>query len=111
MTIQCKKTFFSDEKQANYYLEKLKKTSARSKIPTRAYLCEKCFNWHLTAREETGHEKDLKRQIEYLKIKLQRLKNQMLELRKEYDERGLKISELNSKIYNQKIQLNRLTNY
>ena len=48
----CKKTSFADEKTANYYLDKLKKSSRRAKVPVYAYLCTKCFAWHLTSWEQ-----------------------------------------------------------
>lgn len=48
----CSKTSFATEKDAEFYIEKLKKTSNRDKIPKRAYLCTECFHWHLTSIEE-----------------------------------------------------------
>lgn len=48
----CKKTSFPDEKTANYYLDKIKKSSRRSKVPVYSYLCSKCFAWHLTSWEQ-----------------------------------------------------------
>jgi hypothetical protein len=48
----CKKVAFSDEKQALFYVDKLKKTSDRPVVPQRAYLCQKCNNWHLTSKQE-----------------------------------------------------------
>lgn len=46
----CKKVSFSDEKQANFYIDKLNKTSVRIDKPVRAYLCHHCMCWHLTSR-------------------------------------------------------------
>lgn len=45
---QCKKVAFATEADADFYIEKLKRTSSRKVVPTRAYLCETCRNWHLT---------------------------------------------------------------
>ena len=53
MREQCKKASFSSEAVADYYIEKLKRTSVRSKKPVRAYLCPKCFTWHLTSIKNT----------------------------------------------------------
>lgn len=47
----CTKVSFADENYANQYIAKLKKTSKRSVIPVRAYLCETCLNWHLSSRQ------------------------------------------------------------
>lgn len=44
----CKKVSFATEADADFYINKLKKTSSRKVVPTRAYLCEECLNWHLT---------------------------------------------------------------
>jgi hypothetical protein len=48
----CSKTFFATEKDADFYIKKLKATSNRSTIPKRAYLCTECLNWHLTSKEK-----------------------------------------------------------
>ena len=50
---QCKKASFSTEDAANYYINKLKRTSSRQIKPIRAYLCPLCFTWHLTSLKET----------------------------------------------------------
>ena len=44
----CKKVSFGTEEDANFYINKLQKTSSRELVPVRAYLCDKCTNWHLT---------------------------------------------------------------
>lgn len=77
--MQCKKTYFSDEKQALFYIAKLKKTSCRDLKPVTAYLCPKCLNWHLTSIEskEIKEVKYLKRQIENLKAKIIDLQNKL----------------------------------
>lgn len=57
--LNCSKTKFSTEENAKFYVEKLKKTSTRNKVPIRTYLCEHCLQWHLTSanNEETRIEK------------------------------------------------------
>lgn len=50
--MECTKAKFSDEKQAQYYIDKLKNTSIREKKPIRAYLCPHCLSWHLTSKTE-----------------------------------------------------------
>lgn len=48
----CPKTYFATEKEALNYIEILKKTSCRDKIPKRAYLCQDCLTWHLTSQDK-----------------------------------------------------------
>jgi hypothetical protein len=48
----CTKTYFATEKDAEFYISKLKQTSTRGKIPKRAYLCPDCFQWHLTSQDK-----------------------------------------------------------
>lgn len=48
----CWKVKFLNEEQADSYIKKLNATSKRYKKLVRAYLCEKCLNWHLTSRSE-----------------------------------------------------------
>lgn len=89
---RCKKVSFVDEKQALLYIEKLQATSTRKKKPIRAYLCEKCFTWHLTSIQDDNNKEietlrsklgvkekeieDLKLQIDYLVDKNKKLKSQ-----------------------------------
>jgi len=56
----CPKTYFATEKDAEFYIDKLKQTSNRAKRPKRAYLCPDCFQWHLTSQD-----KDLPSIIKY----------------------------------------------
>jgi hypothetical protein len=80
----CPKTYFLNEKEAQNYLDILKKTSNRDKIPRRAYLCPKCLTWHLTSKE---------RDIDT--IQLLRQKNN--ELRKLLSEKDQIINQLKKK--------------
>ena len=50
MDTKCTKVKFSDEANALFYLDKLKRTSKRKVFPQSAYLCEKCLSWHLTSK-------------------------------------------------------------
>lgn len=102
---ECKKVKFSTEKDAEFYLSKLKKTSSRKNIPTRAYLCPFCTSWHLTSRDsfENKKIKELESEIESLKKEISK-KNEEINLlegrnNKEYnlaiktDERIIKLNE------------------
>lgn len=80
----CKKAFFINEDFAEQYITKLKKTSIRDRKPIRAYLCQKCFNWHLTSIEDKN--------LTYLKRQIDNLKNKVLHLEKENDKLKQKTS-------------------
>lgn len=75
----CKKTSFANEESANHYIKKLKKTSTRSVIPVRAYLCEKCHNWHLTSipTKEQKVIDNLEKHIKNLKLKINKLEKKL----------------------------------
>ena len=79
---KCKKVYFANEKIAEYYIEKLHKTSTRKVKPVRAYLCEKCLNWHLTSiiSEESKQIIHKDRQIANLKAKVLHLENEVKRL-------------------------------
>lgn len=55
--IICKKTSFANEGIALSYINKLQSTSKRERVPQRAYLCEKCMNWHLTSTIDYTRDK------------------------------------------------------
>ena len=76
---ECKKVKFSTEKDAEFYLNKLKKTSSRKNIPTRAYLCPFCTSWHLTSRESFENKKilELQNQVELLKKEISKKKEEI----------------------------------
>jgi hypothetical protein len=76
----CTKVYFADEKNANSYIDKLHKTSDRTLKPVRAYLCEKCLNWHLTSIE--SHEN---MQLIYKERQINNLKAKILHLEKEIE--------------------------
>ncbi len=49
--MECgKKVTFGSEKDAEFYIHKLGKSSVRDTVPTRAYKCNKCGGYHLTSK-------------------------------------------------------------
>ena len=68
--VKCKKISFLNEAQAIFYIDKLRNTSTRTKVPTRAYLCQDCLNWHLTSKGAYADENPL---IENLREKCKNL--------------------------------------
>lgn len=79
---KCKKASFINERLADEYIKKLKKTSNRSVKPHRAYLCPICFCWHLTSYFD---KEDMKlvykeREIVNLKNKIASLESKIKEL-------------------------------
>lgn len=83
----CPKTYFINEKFANDYIAKLKNTSTRIKRPVRAYLCDKCLNWHLTS--QTQHQFDVlqqyKKALKNKNLEVAKLQKENKELRKKYN--------------------------
>jgi hypothetical protein len=86
----CKKVSFGTEADANFYIEKLRKTSTRPIIPVRAYLCEKCNNWHLTHIQQEDIPKILAEHERVLRA-----------LKRQIKERDAAINRLNSVIAKQ----------
>lgn len=82
---KCSKVYFEDEKNALFYIEKLKNTSERDIKPVRAYLCDKCLCWHLTSIESKENRQIvyLNRQINNLKAKVLHLQNEISQLKNE----------------------------
>lgn len=73
----CHKVKFATEKDALFYINKLKQTSKREKIPTRAYLCGYCRTWHLTSKV------DFNKEVEILNDKISLLEKENLALKQE----------------------------
>ena len=93
---QCKKVSFCDERYANEYIAKLNKTSQRKLKPVRAYLCEKCFTWHLTSIHTIDSCQDKKLELETERLLAKEEKQQ------QYEQRGIemqnqKYNKLNNK--------------
>src|SRR5438477_1959570 len=76
---ECSKVKFRTETDADLHIAKLKRTSNRSKIPKRSYLCEHCNSWHLTStdkNEDTWREK-YKKEIKRLGSIILSLQNEI----------------------------------
>lgn len=78
----CKKTYFSDEKQAQIYIDKLCKTSKRKSVPVRSYLCSKCSCWHLTSKEDKNIIRNTFKKVEELEAEIRSRDEYILELKK-----------------------------
>lgn len=99
----CKKVSFSDEQQAIYYIEKLRKTSKRPSIPQRAYLCEKCFNWHLTSKQEG-------KTYEFLLKENENLKKEIEEKKKLISECSIRIDAVQKSVNSKLSESNKIIN-
>jgi len=91
---KCKKIRYADEETAEYYLNKLKETSKRKLKPTRVYLCEKCFTWHLTS---IGYEAEYDDKTASLQLENKRLKGKITHLESLGRGHHNKLIELNKK--------------
>ena len=88
MIINCTKTKFATEKDAQFYINKIKKKSTRAVIPTRAYLC-RCGTWHLTSKKDFVVENntlllrivELEEQVKNLTKQVSNLKEDNISLR------------------------------
>ena len=90
MSLPCKKTSFADEQTAMRYVYILQNTSRRSVIPHRAYLCEKCLNWHITSLTiQKEKDEDLK-----MRREIQKLERAIKERNKQIENKDNKIQEL-----------------
>lgn len=78
--MNCGKVYFANEQNALFYIDKLQKTSCRKKKPVRAYLCEKCLNWHLTSIESVENKNAI-----YIERQIINLKSKILHLQTEND--------------------------
>jgi catalase (peroxidase I) len=89
--MNCFKASFANENFAEQFVQKLIKTSNRKVKPQRAYLCEKCFNWHLTSKPLVISDDELTKQeykIKKLNNKIQYLENYIKGLLKRANENG-----------------------
>tara|TARA_R110002020_G_scaffold223701_1_gene432914 strand:+ start:755 stop:1105 length:351 start_codon:yes stop_codon:yes gene_type:complete len=93
----CKKTYFSNEKIAMDYVARLQETSKRKVVPNRAYLCEKCLNWHITSLTVIK-QNNMKNQIEILELALARRNTEIKEKQIRIDELTDTVVKLNNKI-------------
>ena len=80
--VRCDKVSFLNEKYANEHIAKIKKESKRKVIPTRAYECNKCPNWHLTSQPNWRESiKTMEGQVTKLKGQVQSLERRNSALR------------------------------
>lgn len=100
----CKKVSFSDEESAEYYIEKLQRTSKRKKKPVRSYLCEKCFNWHLTSKRKNQVDEP---EVAKLKQKIVKLERRIQHLTNESNNKTKKIKKFHDEIYDLNRRLGR----
>lgn len=74
----CNKTKFASEKDAVFYITKLRKTSKRDTIPIRSYKCW-CGAWHLSSKkshtEMLADIERLEKENVMLKSELDQLRN------------------------------------
>ena len=74
MQIECTKTRFATEKDAAFYISKIKNKSTRDVIPTRSYLC-RCGAWHLTSKKDfVGENNELLLKVTFLEEQVKKLK-------------------------------------
>lgn len=72
---QCMKVQYTSEKFALEDIERIRKKSNRSRIPMRAYYCDKCNFWHVTSKSDTNTERiaELNKLNDELKLKNEEL--------------------------------------
>lgn len=90
-SVVCKKVCYLNEETARHDLEKIKKKSKNKNIPFRSYKCEKCGWWHLTSSTKGEH-------FENIFQDNLRLSNELLELKKQFEELKSKNAKEVSKI-------------
>ena len=78
----CVKTKYATEQFALDDIARIKKSSTRAKIPTKAYLCEKCSFWHLTSKDDIVHKQvlELLQELTKLRKENEKLKNKHKEI-------------------------------
>lgn len=103
---ECKKVKFATQADAEFYIQKLKKTSTRSIVPERAYLCQKCFSWHLTSSPDRNSvllQKNLVK-INELGDRIAELNSVIESKNKLLKEKNKLISDLNVRIHELKMK-------
>jgi hypothetical protein len=93
----CKKTYFADEKTATEFVHRLQETSKRKVVPHRAYLCEKCFNWHITSLRLVK-ENNLMNQIDSLTKAIGKRNKEITEKETRIEELSDTVIRLNNKL-------------
>lgn len=109
MRSDCNKVYFNNEATANEYIKKLKRTSIRLKVPQRAYLCPKCFCWHLTS-QDSNEEKEIaelrkahEKKITALNNQIQSMNQQIFAQKRKLTNQAQTIAELHHKCEKLKI--------
>jgi hypothetical protein len=116
---RCKKATFARKIDADYYIDKLQKTSNRAKIPKYSYLCPKCNLWHLTSKEYPENiRQTLNKYLEIineLQVENSKLRIEKNELKSKTNNQiaivvktDSRIAELNKQVKTQKETINRL---
>jgi hypothetical protein len=104
---ECKKSKYISERFALADISRIKKTSKRSKVPTRAYFCNICNFWHLTSqsdkKEDFKKEKmlALENQVKSLKLEIETLKKLSSKENKELNKQiktDQRVKELNERL-------------
>jgi len=54
---ECMKVQYTSEQFALEDIKRIRKQSNRSRVPLRAYYCDKCNFWHLTSNADSSSEK------------------------------------------------------
>jgi len=93
----CRKVSFADERSANEYINKLKSTSERVNVPVRAYLCPRCFSWHLTS-QKTKEVQIFESKVEELQKIIKDQKRIILDLNTQNKKKDLRIAALKKHI-------------
>ena len=92
----CRKTHFANEKTALEYVKRLQETSKRQVVPDRAYLCERCLNWHITSLP-LKKEKTIKDQLHQLEMKLKEKNGRIKNLEKQVNKLQELVADANRK--------------
>ena len=92
----CRKTHFANEKTALEYVKRLQETSKRQVVPDRAYLCERCLNWHITSLP-LKKELTIKDQLHQLELKLKEKNGRIKNLEKQVNKLQELVADANRK--------------
>lgn len=106
----CTKVKYATEKNALFYIEKLKNTSKRTVVPIRAYLCPFCLCWHLTSNEKRDEVEKIKKQLIETEMEVSKRDEIIRKKNEEMTALQKKLSEYKDKISSLKVILKRLKN-
>ena len=103
---ECTKVKFSDEAQAENYIQKFQQTSKNKVKPIRSYLCKKCLSWHITTKPnkyeaeralKEKHETDKEKHPNYIPLSFQEYQNLILKHENELKDKNDEITEYKEK--------------